>query len=343
MTKMNQRKDVTAEILVGAFMFIIMAMLLVVTVVISQNRFFQKSYYITANFASVGGLRQGEEVFFRGVKVGNVEKIEIREAGKGVQVDMKLTREVILYEGYIIEVEVASLLGGMRVMITEGDDKGTPVPQELYSDLQGTSPQDVLALAADAVEDIRKALVEEGTLDNIRILSENLAAISSKIANGEGTIGKLVNDESLYTEAEELVAGLNAASKDFGEVAARINQGQGTLGKLLSGDETLYKDLEATLANIRNVSRNLADGKGVIGKLLNSEDDFYNDLRDTVASLKEFSADLMAQEGTVGRLIQDETLYLKVESLVDEARATIDDFRETSPITTFSSIFFGAF
>ena len=29
--------------------------------------------------------------------------------------------------------------------------------------------------------------------------------------------------------------------------------------------------------------------------------------------------------------------------IADEIRATVDDFRETSPVITFTSIFFGAF
>lgn len=343
MSKLNQRKDVTAEIMVGAFMFTILAVLLVLTVVISQNRIFEKTYSITAMFPQTGGLREGEEVFLRGVKVGYVETIKISETAAGVNVSMKLTRELNLYEGYVIEVEVASMLGGMRVMIEEGPNTAAPIPKEAYSELQGQSPQDVLALAADAVEEIKQSLVGDGTLDNLRVLSENLADISTKVSNGEGTIGRLVNEEGLYDEAEELVTSLNGISKDLGAVAARINLGQGTLGRLLSEDESLYEDLEATFANVRTVSNHLAEGKGVIGKLLSSDDQFYEDLRATVASLRDFSEDLSAQDGTVGRLINDETLYIKVESLVDEARATIDDFRETSPITTFSSIFFGAF
>jgi len=43
------------------------------------------------------------------------------------------------------------------------------------------------------------------------------------------------------------------------------------------------------------------------------------------------------------KMVKDEKLYNDIQSIVKEARATIDDFRETAPITTFSSIFFGAF
>ena len=48
-------------------------------------------------------------------------------------------------------------------------------------------------------------------------------------------------------------------------------------------------------------------------------------------------------EGFIGRLMQDDKMYEDVQGMINEARATIDDFRETTPILTFTSIFFGAF
>ena len=36
-------------------------------------------------------------------------------------------------------------------------------------------------------------------------------------------------------------------------------------------------------------------------------------------------------------------LYQQIQALVREGRAALDDLRETSPVTTFTSIFFGAF
>ncbi len=55
-------------------------------------------------------------------------------------------------------------------------------------------------------------------------------------------------------------------------------------------------------------------------------------------------SDAVAQgEGTLGRLLTDEGLYVEFEALLREGRAALDDIRETSPVTTFTSIFFGAF
>ncbi|MBN2560002.1 MAG: hypothetical protein JXQ75_03630, partial [Phycisphaerae bacterium] len=58
---------------------------------------------------------------------------------------------------------------------------------------------------------------------------------------------------------------------------------------------------------------------------------------------REVATKLNSGEGTLGKLAQDDELYEEAKRLLHELRATVDDFRETAPITTFTSIFFGAF
>ena len=62
-----------------------------------------------------------------------------------------------------------------------------------------------------------------------------------------------------------------------------------------------------------------------------------------MANLKEITDKINSGDGSIAKLINDDELYEEVKRLVIEARATVDDLRETSPIVTFSSIFFGAF
>lgn len=346
----SKRNDVTTEIVVGAFMFIILVVLLTITVVISQNKLFEENYTLTANFPRVGGLKEGEPIFLRGVKVGRVDAIEIEEEGLGVNISMYLTRKFELYKGYEIYVEPGSLLGGMRLVIDEGTPSLGELDTEEMNNLKGSPPRDVLREAGDLVENIRKSLEDEGTLKNISQMTQNLTEITGKINAGEGTIGKLVQDESLYEEAYRVVGNLSSASKDIQTISGRLASGKSTIGKLLSEDESAYNNLTNILdqislasADIQTIVSRLEKGEGTIGKLLSEDDELYNNLNEAVASLKNVSANLGDESGTVGKLINDDTLYIKVESLVDEARATIDDFRETSPITTFSSVFFGAF
>ncbi|MDF3131105.1 MlaD family protein [Kiritimatiellaeota bacterium B1221] len=353
----KKRNDVTTEIVVGAFMFIILVVLLTVSVVISQNKFFEKSYNLTAVFPNIGGLKEGEPIFLRGVKVGYVEDIEILTEGVGVNVKMRLTREFKIHEDYEIYVEASSMLGGMRLVINEGSQQLKVLTDDALENLEGTPAVDVLKEAGEVVAMLRKSLVEDGTLNSISEIANNLSEITGKINKGEGTIGNLVQDDQLYKDATELMSTLSAASKDLEQVAkdarvlsTRLAEGKGTFGKLLSEDEGMYDNLSTTLEEIsvasgdaRKIMARLEAGKGTIGKLLSEDDQIYNDLQEAMAALKQVSVALSEEKGTVGKLINDETLYIKVESLIDEARATIDDFRETSPITTFSSVFFGAF
>jgi phospholipid/cholesterol/gamma-HCH transport system substrate-binding protein len=350
MSRPKKRNDVTTEIVVGAFMFSILVILLTVTVVISQNKLFEKSYTLISSFPNVGGLKEGEPVFLRGVRVGNVERIEMDDENAGVLVRMRLRQDFELYEDYELYVEASSMLGGMRLIVDEGSHHLAKIPKSDYEDLVGSPPKDILAEATKTIEMIRESLVEGGTLENISTLAKNMADMSEQINSGEGTIGRLIHDQSLYDDAEDLVAELAKASTDFKGIAqdikaitGRLEEGKGSLGKLLSEDEQLFDDVSETMSSVNKITGSLAEGKGTLGKLLSGEEELYDDLRDALAALKTFSQNLAEQEGTLARLINDEALYLKVVSLVDEARATIDDFRETSPITTFSSIFFGAF
>lgn len=356
-SKAKKRNDVTTEIVVGAFMFVILVVLLTMTVVISQNKFFEKSYSLTARFPNIGGLKEGEPIFVRGVKVGFVETISIAKDSMGVAVKMRLNEEFKLHEDYKIFVEASSMLGGMRLVIDEGSPQLEALDKAQLDNLAGMPARDVLREAGDVVEMIKKSLIEEGTLDNISEMTKNLTEITGKINRGEGTVGRLIQEEGLYTEALDLVEKLGAASadielvaKDAKVISGRLVAGEGTLGKLLSKDEAMYANLTNTLEQIsqastdaRSIMARLEKGEGTIGKLLSADDSVYQDLQEAMAALKEVSVALSEQNGTVGKLINDETLYIKVESLIDEARATIDDFRETSPITTFSSVFFGAF
>ena len=71
-------------------------------------------------------------------------------------------------------------------------------------------------------------------------------------------------------------------------------------------------------------------------RLLSEDDQVYKDLAATSKSLRNVAEKIEKGEGAIGRLVADEALYDDVKGVVGEARAAIDDFRETSPIVTFT-------
>ena len=177
--------------------------------------------------------------------------------------------------------------------------------------------------------------VNDGVLDDFKVTMSSIRQIAARLAAGEGTLGKLINDDAVYADVRRIAANL-------GDVSDKLAQGEGTLGKLVN-DGQLYADAQAVAANLKDVSGRLAQGEGTLGQLLSADGQASADLGATLAAFRKISESIARGEGSLGKLLADDELYLQFEALLREGRATVDDMRETSPVTTFTSIFFGAF
>src|SRR5207302_9932068 len=76
------------------------------------------------------------------------------------------------------------------------------------------------------------------------VLTKADAALDS-IEKGQGTLGKLVKDETLYKEMTETLTQVKAAISD-------VRSGDGTLGKLVKTNEA-YAEAMASLQDVRRM------------------------------------------------------------------------------------------
>jgi len=115
----------------------------------------------------------------------------------------------------------------------------------------------------------------------------NLEQISGQIRSGQGTVGKLIYDQTAY---DQLVAAVNeikgAATdartfmNDTKDIVAQVKSGQGTLGVLLY-DQDSAENLRVTVKNIRDVSDKLNDPKSTFGQLI-TNDNLVKDVQGTL-------------------------------------------------------------
>jgi phospholipid/cholesterol/gamma-HCH transport system substrate-binding protein len=198
-------------------------------------------------------------------------------------------------------------------------------------------PVDLMSDLADAVAKIKYSLFEDGIMDNIVDITSDLKGITGGLRDGKGSIGMLLTDDG------KLYNSLTSGIDSFSVIAKRLENGEGTMGKLLSTDAQMYDDLSATIASMKTISERLENGEGTLGKLLSTDSVFYNDLADTVANFNVISGQIANGKGTLGRIIMDEDMYLQLQSVVSDAHSALDDFRELAPVSTFTSVLFGAF
>jgi phospholipid/cholesterol/gamma-HCH transport system substrate-binding protein len=327
---MKFKKQVAIEVVVGLFTVAIIAALLALTTVLSEELFFKDYTYVEVVFDSINGLRTGDEVNARGVTVGKVKKIALEP--DGVHIFARLDVPVHLREDYKIIVKSGSVLGGNFLSIQEGSPEMSEIP--LDGLLRGSPSAELLDTATKTVQDIQKAL-NEGILADIKASMAEIRKITTSLGEGEGALGILLGDPEVKDNIQQIVANVRTLSD-------ALAKGEGTVGKLVMDDE-VYQQLQDVAANLQKITDGLARGEGTLGRLLAEDDQVYKDLAATMANVRGISDSIAQGKGSMGKLLSDEALYLEFQSLLREGRAAVDDMRETSPITTFTSIFFGAF
>lgn len=265
-----------------------------------------------------------------------------------------LSRESIFKKTYPMQVHFSNVLGlrdGDKVVV-----KGMPVGKVHSLSLQNDGV--IVDLALD--RDLRLRTDYAINIRPTSVLGGRQVEVDPGALEGKDLARDVLFDGlppfDMFDEGEKLFRSISSGLSDgnlFGdlqksatnlrELTDRLAEGQGTLGRLMAKDDTLYRDLAATMASVRAITTRLETGEGAIGKLLSGDGQLYKDLAEAVAAIKTITARIERGEGSLGKLLSDEALYDEVHSLVGEVRATVDDVRESVPITTFSSIFFGAF
>jgi phospholipid/cholesterol/gamma-HCH transport system substrate-binding protein len=201
------------EIAVGLFFFLALLILGYFTVIMSGDIFETRQYYrMTVVFPSVEGLDNTSKVKVNGVLSGFVEEVMLMP-DNNVFVKLKMYHKFLLFENYKIKVRYETMLGGRFVGVDPGssfkDGKNYPMVESRIN-LKGESMIDALAELSDLIAENRA---------NVYKTIKNIAEITSKINKGQGTLGKLVNENKVYNNADDLIKELRETMEDAREQA----------------------------------------------------------------------------------------------------------------------------
>ena len=332
---MKKNSDVFSEVVVGVFMVAVLALLVYFTVVISgvDVLFGREKALARIAFTDVGGLKERDNVVYRGMKVGIVEKIEL--APTNVMVTVLVDRDVVLRETCQASVSALSLLGGNYLLLEEGAGAVQPLATTVF---RGDPPIDWvrdLGKIAGSLNEVLNDGSFRSIVSNFEATAENVNKIVARVERGEGTAGRLLSrDDTVYQDLREAVAGakravgdaektFDGARKTFDHAAAvaeRLDRGEGTLGRHLSKDDAVYADLKQTLANAAAISARIERGEGTLGRLTAKDDALWGDLTNAVANVRAATAKLKSGEGLLGRAFNDAALADDAAKLVANLR-----------------------
>lgn len=286
----------TLETRLGMFTAVIVIAAVLILETLGSFDSFRKGKRIHAHFQTAQELKVGDRVKLSGVEVGRVEKIELTDSK--VRVTMKLNKDAQVRTDSTAIIRFAGLMGQNFVLLSFGSKDapfvkdGDELPSTEQPDLNDLMAR--LETAATGINDMARSFSAENLLgpvndlvklngSNVTETLANMRAISSQIAEGRGTLGKLVMDDTLYTTTLNTVTNLQDTANDLRVVIADAKGGKGTVGKLLT-DDKLYNEATASMTHLKEVLEKVNKGEGTVGKLVN-DDQFYRNAKLTLQKL----------------------------------------------------------
>ena len=287
----------------------------------------ESGYQLTARFDNLRTLSPGVDVRMAGVRIGEVKDTAL-DQGRGL-VTMSIGENFAIPADSVATITMASLLGQNYISISYGQSADLLVAGDEILSEEGPDFNEImgeiqqLGEKLNSIADGFSGFGGEGMnemFDNINdLLADNreridnvlvnMDEVTTKLNRGEGTLGKLINDDGLYSE-------LMLTVDDF-----RSSSG----------------DLKEALAGVKDLVDQVQQGEGTIGRLL-VDGSIADEIEATVANLKEFSDKLNSGQGTLGLLVTDDSLYYELKGMLNKADQALDSMGDSGPITAAGAV-----
>jgi phospholipid/cholesterol/gamma-HCH transport system substrate-binding protein len=154
-------KKYSIETVVGIFVVAGLLCVAYMTVKLGKVSLIGDEYYsLYARFASVSGLRVGNLIEFEGIEVGRVERLSIDQEKQMAVVELKIRKDIKVYDDASASIRTAGLIGDKFVKIEPGGAGGILKPGGIIAET--TSPMDLDELIGKyAFGDIKKDDIKE--------------------------------------------------------------------------------------------------------------------------------------------------------------------------------------
>jgi phospholipid/cholesterol/gamma-HCH transport system substrate-binding protein len=246
---MNESPNKRA-ILVGLFILVGIIFLIAGILTIGNlHETFKRKMKVAARFEDVNGLQVGNNVWFSGVKIGTVENMKF--SGKS-EVKVRFTIETNA-QSYIrkdakVKISADGLIGNKILIIYGGTSKSEEVAEGDTLSVEKTFSSD----------DMINTLQENN--NNLKSITGDFKTLSKNLVKGEGTIGKLLKDSSIYTNLNAATISLQRASGEAQQLitsllafSSGLNK-KGNLANQLVTDTVVFNAVKSSVLHFKQIA-----------------------------------------------------------------------------------------
>ena len=325
---MNQRRD----FMVGLVILAGLAVAAAGTLWLEGTNWGRPDVVVEVLLRDVSQLSEGNAVKFRGVQVGQVQRIGVEPGGEAVRVTLRLDTRLPPGDeiaGVVLAPE--SFFGDWQAEIV-GPDRYPNF--SFYEVPQTEMGRDTVVLGGYALPELSRLTASaEQISDNVAELSSRLEVafnqetaenLSSAIANVEVLTGDLRNFISRESEStSQLTAKADSALREIQEASAMARRSFERVEGVLSDSQ-----VDSIVGNVARATGSIQE---IAGSLSGSSENLSNALQradSTFARLDRLTATVAAGEGTIGRLFVDSTLAVRTADVLEQLDLLLQDLRE---------------
>lgn len=292
------------SVIVGVFVLLGIAILVTgIFVLGGQQNHFARTVTVSTTFKDVAGLKAGNNVWFSGVKVGTVKRIEFKSL-EDVEVTLTIeekSREFIRKDA-TVSIGTDGFIGNKLIVIEGGSGQAPPIENG-----------DVLTASVGGGLD---AMLETLQVNNENFvgITENLGVLLHRLNEGQGTVGAVLNDSVMADNVRSMIHNLNRtaansalASDALLELTAKLNK-EGSLVNDLLTDTVVYANLREAVTQLQGITRTadaLMDNLHDATSKLNQNDNAVGLLLNDPATAEQVKRTLENLENSTEKLDQN--------------------------------------
>lgn len=304
----TQKKVSWAQLRVGILatvsMVIAGALIFLLT---SQSNFFTGDFQLRTYMTDSAGMAENAQVRLNGIFIGHISKVQLsgsRDPKRTVEIQMKISKKYLdlIPDDSKAAISASNLLGDKYINITKGTH---PKHVEINGEVVSLQTQDIPEILEQA----------SGLLGQFQTILGRVDGLLAVVDAGQGNLGKLLKDESLYDR-------LNSVAGEVGQLVKDVKNSNGTISKVLYSDE-LYQDFRKLIQRTDDMLAQVQQGKGTAGKLL-YDPAIADEARATIQEAKKMLDNLNAGKGTAGKLLTDEEISKQLTMIAQKVNVTID-------------------